>query len=302
MARRSRNTQRDFVLIKLSVTIGFALRVLAVSAQCGQGVRLPASKDSKPSTEDIRFEVVSIHPLKELTRVLRLGPTPNGFDSQMTTSMLVKIAYAPESPMIALVGPGGVSKVLNLPNWANDLYEIKARVAEEDLTAWQSQGSECKLLKSALRILLKERFQLVIHEEKIEIPVYDLVIAKNGPKLKLSVLTSEPAHDPAKGIRLASGGVMAGDPRDDGRTELHFNYATMDDLAEFLGRLDLPVQNRTNLTGRYDFVLLGPDGGAWDRDSPMNGWPIDQLGLEVKGGKAEGIDIVVDHVEKPSEN
>jgi len=76
----------------------------------------------------------------------------------------------------------------------------------------------------------------------------------------------------------------------------------MDDLAEFLGGLDLPVQNMTNLAGRYDFMMLGPDRDSWDYDDQMNNWPIDHLGLEVKAAKAEGINIVVDHIEKPSEN
>ena len=192
--------------------------------------------------------------------------------------------------------------MLNLPSWANDWYELNARVAEEDLAAWQGQGSECKLFKSALRNLLKERFQIAVHEDYTQISVYDLVISRNGPKLKPSALTSKPAHDPTKGMTLASGGIMANNPRDDGRTEWHFTYATMDDLAEFLGGIELPVKNTTNLTGRYDFVLLGPDRESWDHDNPLNNWPIDQLGLQLKAGKAQGINIVVDHIEKPSEN
>jgi uncharacterized protein (TIGR03435 family) len=95
---------------------------------------------------------------------------------------------------------------------------------------------------------------------------------------------------------------MANNPRDDGRTEWHFTYATMDDLADFLGRIELPVKDMTDLTGRYDFVLLGPDRASWDRDNPLNNWPIDHLGLELKPGKAQGINLIVDHIERPSEN
>jgi uncharacterized protein (TIGR03435 family) len=302
MAGGSRKSLRDFVARTLGLAIALILCALPAAAQGSQGVQPCGANNSNPPDRDIRFEVVSIHPLKGMPNNRRFGPSPGGFESGVTTAELVKLAYAPEAPMIALFGSGGVSKVLNLPNWASDWYELNARVAESDLAAWQSQGSECKLFKSALRNLLKDRFGIAVHEEKAEIPVYNLVASKKRPKLTLSSLTSEPAHDSTKGKTLASGGIMANNRRDDGRTEWHFIYATMDDLAEFLGQLELPVKNMTNLTGRYDFVLLGPDRESWDYDNPLNNWPIDQLGLQLKAGKAQGINIVIDHIEKPSEN
>jgi uncharacterized protein (TIGR03435 family) len=297
-----RKTLHGFSARKLGLTAGFALCVGSAAAQCGTGVHPSGVQISETAINDIRFEVASIHPLNDRPESYRFVPTPTGYDSALTLAAFVKIAYAPERPMVALLGSGGVSKVQNLPNWASNWYQINARVADQDLAAWQGQGSECQLFKAALRNLLKERFHLAVHEENIQIPAYNLVAARKGPRLTASATTSEPAHDPRKGMTLAGGGIMANNPRDDGRTEWHFTYATMDDLAEFLGRLDLPVKNMTSLTGRYDFVLLGPDRGSWDYDNQINNWPIDHLGLELKPGKVQGLNIVVDHIEKPGEN
>lgn len=293
----------ESVFKRLGFIILLQILVTSALAQGSSGAQSNEVKDGKAAGDEIRFEVASIHPLKEHPQMWRWGPTPTGFESAVTARELIKIAYAPERPDIALLGPGGISKLVNLPNWAtDDWYELNARVPEEDMAAWQSQGRECKLLKAAFRNLLKERFQLMVHEEHTEVPVYELVVAKRGPKLTASALNSEPAHEPAKGMELPSGGVQANNPRDDGRTEWHFTYATMDDLAYFLGKIELPVENMTNLKGRYDFVMLGPDRASWDHDNPMNNWPIDHLGLELKPGKTAGVNVVVDHIEKPSEN
>jgi len=283
----------------LGVVFGLVFCALPVVAQGSQSLQPSTTKNGAAANREIRFAVASIRPVNETHFAFKIGPTPNGFDSKLSVHDYIKIAYSNEKPRVT-IGHGSAVEIQKLPDWAMNRYAINARVADEDLTAWQNQGVECPLLKSALRNLLEDRFKLVLHEQKTEKPIYNLVVAKKGAKLKATVFNA--TNLPAGGIKLASGGMMVHNPRNDGRTEWHFNYATMDDLAGFLGGIELPVHNLTNLSGRYDFVLLGPAEGAEDREHPINNWPIDHLGIELKPGKTEGINLVVDHIEKPSEN
>jgi uncharacterized protein (TIGR03435 family) len=100
---------------------------------------------------------------------------------------------------------------------------------------------------------------------------------------------------------------------------------TVDEFSKlFLGRLDRPVINKTGLTGRFDFHLeYAPDetapgpgrrGGDADGGPPVS--PLDdpargpsiltalqeQLGLKLERSKGPGEFLVIDHVEKPTEN
>jgi hypothetical protein len=75
--------------------------------------------------------------------------------------------------------------ILCLPGWGF-WYVIDARVAENDIHAWQAQGKNQELLRSAMRALLKERFRLVLHEQQTKIPVYNLVVSRKGIRFKPS--------------------------------------------------------------------------------------------------------------------
>jgi uncharacterized protein (TIGR03435 family) len=281
----------------LSLTIGLALCAIFAAAQFQRAGPGQGQIHGIPK-KNIRFEVASIHPTKGPN--FNVNPSPTGFNSGLNTYLYIKIAYASESPSMAL-GMRALPQVQNLPNWAiYDFYEIKARIADEDQAAWQNQGGDCELLKSAMRNLLKERFHLVLHEQKTETLVFNIVVGKKGEKLKPTIYNSTTV--PAGGVKLASGGTMVHIPRSDGRLEWHFKYATMYDLAEFLGKIE-PVHDATGLTSRYDFVMLRADSEVRDRDNPLGViWPVGDLGLELKPGKSQGVTIIVDHIEKPNEN
>jgi uncharacterized protein (TIGR03435 family) len=146
-------------------------------------------------------------------------------------------------------------------------------------------------LRLMLQALLADRFQLKVHMETKERPVYALVVAKSGGKLKES--TADEYSQTASGARNA---------------HMIFTKATMEQLAGNLyysvGR---PVFDKTGLRGFYDFTLDWiPDyGGAPAADS--NGVEIftalqEQLGLKLEPQKASIEMLVIDHAEKPSEN
>ena len=206
-------------------------------------------------------------------------------------------AYALEEPNQVL-SMGGATNLVNGPTWFGDWYDINARVSDDDREAWRNQSSQHELLRSALRDLLKERCKLVIHEQPTEVPDFKLVIKKNGPKL---TTTAQGSVLPV-GMKLGSGGVMVGYQRNSPPI-VHFYGATMEDLAMFLSRSIMrPVHDTTGLTGHYDFTVQQIDQPSREIEEMQYNWPVDPLGLELKPGKFTGLTLVIDHIERPTEN
>jgi uncharacterized protein (TIGR03435 family) len=151
--------------------------------------------------------------------------------------------------------------------------------------------------------LLQERFKLSIHQEKREIPVYALVVAKGGPKISVG-----DGGDQSK--ELTTSGAIS-----------YKNYtmdAFADDVSTVLQRFQRPVLNRTSLEGRYSFAtnLLNIPAGLSQAayrnalieavttldDSPVF-TNVKELGLSIESQKAQIDMIVIDHAEKtPEEN
>jgi uncharacterized protein (TIGR03435 family) len=153
-------------------------------------------------------------------------------------------------------------------------------------------------VKSLVRELLADRFQLTTHRETKQMPVYLLVLAKEGPKLK--------AHNDA-GTKTRGGcGRLVG------------RRVTADAIATILSRqVEHEVLNRTDLSGEYDFQLdFAPDSGPCRADGVRQGGsPADpsdlpsiytavqqQLGLKLQSTRGPVELLVIDRVEKPSEN
>ncbi len=168
-----------------------------------------------------------------------------------------------------------------------------------------------------LQTLLRDRFNLTIHRETKELPIYDLTVAKRGPKLQTpNCLQREPGDltiAPGKYCGLI-GGSMAG-----GR--LQASSTTMENLARFLSSmLSRTVVDKTGITGEFDLQLTftpqrltapSPDvGGPRPADGAATadlGPDIftamqEQLGLKLESAKGPVEILVIDHVERPSEN
>jgi len=253
--------------------------------------------DNKTASKEVRFEVFSIRLRADMPTAWSFGPTPTGYASSLSLWQAIMLAYAPESPQTWFSG-NGPTHVRNLPKWANDWYDINARVSEDDLKAWQTRSRQPELLRSALRAALKERCKLVIREQPTEVPDYQLVVRKEGPKLKAAAQDDELP----KGMALASGGVAVANP--DTRYYEHFYRATMDDLVTYLTvSSNRPIRNMTGLTGRYDFRLPHiEEERSNEYQERVHNFLLGQLGLELKVGKGPGLDLIVEHIEKPDPN
>jgi len=258
------------------------------------GIMVAAVLAPAAGGKEFRFEAVSMRHMNfEMGVAMSTGPSPSGYVSRMSLWQLIMVAYSSEEPF-----NWGSFDVRNAPKWIGDFYDIRARVSQSDLKAWQNQGKGHELLRSALRAVLKDRCKLAIHEEPSKARVWELVVKKGGPRLK----ASDPNSVPPDGAKRPSGAVWVGE-EENGRQVENFYRSGMQDLADFLSIITRgrpPVRDKTGLTGRYDFtfrqVALVPG------DDRVYSYPVGHLGLQIKAGFENRPILVIDHIEKPTPN
>jgi uncharacterized protein (TIGR03435 family) len=209
------------------------------------------------------------------------------------------------------------------PNWiSSDRYDIEAKESDElsakleKLPRNQRREKQRFLLQS----MLEDRFHLKVHRETKELPVYALVVAKNGPKLKATNIQSAyPGVTAADGRPLADPCIIYGTSGGGNR----YQGCTVATLASYLPlSLGRVVLDRTGLKGRYDFTLeyddqdsaavsSVPTGGGAASDNPLPPAPSgpsvfttvqEQLGLKLEPTKGPVDMIIIDHMERPTEN
>ncbi len=275
---------------------------LRATAQNGDAEGSVASTHTQ---KPFAFEVFSIRPHEPGTRPLDVRFTPNGYIATTDLGFAIKLAYFPQDWR-----KWSSWKIVNAPAWVNtDWYEIEARVAPEDEAAWQADQvawkksggmTDSKLLRSAWRLALTERCKLSIHITPTQAPYLDLVVGKHGANLKETVPGAiEPVK--LKTVKLGDGFYI----EDNGQRQ--FVGVSMAELAVLLTKLspDSPVQDKTSLTGRYDFTLPwydrqhNPDS---EFSSPLDRMPLTDAGLMLKPGKGPAYEINIDHIERPDAN
>ena len=159
-----------------------------------------------------------------------------------------------------------------------------------------------------LRKLLADRFKLTFHRESKELPIYALTVAKTGAKLKESAASPDASPEGPPPLIFVIAPQLVRLP---GRS------ASMSELASVMQRaaLDRPVLDKTGLSGRYDFELeWTPDesqfggvlGKAPSADESLKPGLFaaiqQQLGLRLEATRGVVSLLVIDHVERPSEN
>jgi uncharacterized protein (TIGR03435 family) len=199
--------------------------------------------------------------------------------------------------------------LVSAPAWTHDKrFDIVAKLPEG------TTKEEFRLMQQNLLI---ERFKLAVHREKKEMPVFELVVAKGGPKLK-DASAEEPSQESQKPVirsplKMDANGFPVLPPGltayaiAGGHGSLRGSCETMEHLASTLaGQLREPVIDATGLRGKYDFTLswllveLPPDGDTGP--TLTNALPT-QLGLTLKRTRGQVNTLVVDHVERtPTEN
>ena len=258
----------------------------------------------------LAFDVVSIRPAKPGTLFsVSSEIAPNGYHvNGLSLWSVLMLAYFPQGSSWYWTG----DRLAGDPSWvSDDLYEIDARVSDADRAAWQKQSSGIArepMLQEMLQTLLAERCHLVAHMVPgPPLRGVSLELGKHGAHFAES-RADEVLPD---GNRFPDGGIQ----RSYGPGQNpHFSLygATMADVALALtNRAQRPVLDHTGLTGRYNLVLNwvdGPDSNgiagkvSADDPFPLSHWGIEALGLRAIPISIPAQTLVIDHIEKPSDN
>jgi uncharacterized protein (TIGR03435 family) len=308
-----------------TVVVCALVLILAAPAVWAQSSPAPA--------KTMAFDVASVKPNHSdgpSNANFPLGPgdvyVPNGgYFSATNFPLVVYIAFA-----YKLMGNQMQYLTPQLPDWVkSDRYDIQARV----------EGNPTKdEMRLMIRSLLAERFKLAIHYETRQVPVFALVVwkpGKLGPKLRPhpddgspcptrppsasksdSASEAAPASAPSVPADLPAlcGGLFQLPASVEGHVRAGARNVTIPFLAGTLrgsGSLDRPVVEQTGLKGTYDFSIEWapnvncPPGEdcVTDTGGPTFAAALrDQLGLKLESQKGPVEVMVLDHIERPSEN
>jgi uncharacterized protein (TIGR03435 family) len=228
-----------------------------------------------------KFDVASIRPSKADEHA-RSHIVSSAHDGRFTVinvrlKMLLQFAFdVPESQIIAA------------PSFASEKYDIEARsdpATDDQLSKLDTP--QAKLQKRLMiQALLVDRFKLASHTEPRQLPIFNLIAAKNGPKLQ-----------PAK----TSGRTYNGH-----RGMIDDQGVTLNVFAEHLAsQVGRPVVDKTAIEGSYDITLKWTPEDRPDPSEPAISIFTaleEQLGLKLESTKGPVQILVIDHLEKPSDN
>jgi uncharacterized protein (TIGR03435 family) len=253
-----------------------------------------------------QFEAASVKPNTGSGRGVSIGsPSPGRFRAEnVWLRFLIQTAWNVKDFQVS----GG-------PSWAaSERYDIDAT------TDGKVPFAQMRLM---LQTLLEERFQLVLHQESKDLPVYELAIAKSGMKLQapkeggcVTRAPDAPPQPPVPGQPPPNYcGATSWSPR-----SLDGSAISMQTLTTLLANiLQHPVIDKTGFAGTFDVHLAWTADqstpGLMAPDLPQPALPsgdapgptiftviAEQLGLKLLPGKAPTEVLVIDRAEKPTGN
>lgn len=261
--------------------------VFTVSAfgQGGSRVGQEAGSTEAASGKVQAYDVVSIKPSRTGDSG-GMASLPDGFEWRNANLwLLVQASY----------GIIMDSQVSGLPTWArSDFYNIEAKVDAATAERWKSIRPEERAAEEQqmMRSILADRCRFKAHQETKELPVYDLVIAKGGLKMKGAPADENPSES------------MTGS----GRMTAHAVSVSIIALA-FTRTVGRMIVDKTGFgEKKFDFELnWAPDNQPVVDDSASASPPLfaalqEQLGLKLVSSKGPVQILVIDHMERPSPN
>jgi uncharacterized protein (TIGR03435 family) len=249
--------------------IACVLPVLFIGPAKSQNPRLPS------------FEVASIRPVpsgesgSEGGSRSQIETAPDGLTMRnIDLSEMIQWAYKLQHYQLT-----GLSSLAGLR------YDLRARAGD-------------RVTDSTLRLMLQDflakRFKLQLHREQKKASVYELVVAKGGPRLPKDMSATLPAGYPRESFpRVVDGSFV-------------FRNVSLDEFSQQLTEIrgiDLPVIDRTGIPGVYDITLKSAASAVLDPSGPSLLTLIhEQLGLKLQSAQEPIETLVVDHFELPSAN
>jgi uncharacterized protein (TIGR03435 family) len=274
--------------LALAATLLFLAAPFAMG-QVNATSAIPASQTADQPAKLITFDVVSIKLNKSGSGITfdNVDAPLDGYAvKNMSLKTLISNAYGIREDLIS-----------SAPPWVEAAhYDIVAKVAGSDFAQYSKLSKQQH--EHMLQSVLADRFKLVVHTKTKDLPIYELTFAKSGPKLK------EAKPEEQSGWGVHSTGIEA-------------EAMSTSTLAGFLAQhLQKTVVDKTGLAGTYDFKLKwADDRGADSSSAKADGTPSDpssgpslftaieeQLGLKLQPAKGPVDTLVIDHIERPSEN
>jgi uncharacterized protein (TIGR03435 family) len=276
----------------------FSVMLLACAAILHLHAQAGVTAPQIPIVKVPAYEVVSIKPSDPGDRNSGWKDLPNGLD--FTNGALVWLIYE-------AYGISSDNQISGLPEWVKtDRYNVSARADEETVEAWKklSDQDRQKQQQLMLQTLFAERCQLKIRREMKELPVYNLVIAKAGSKLKesppdekgyISIDTTSSYSETNQGVEYTK--------------TLNAHAVTSQGLAGnlpyYAGRI---VIDKTGLgEKKFDFELKWSSSQEAPVDSGGTGPSVfkaleEELGLQLVPAREPVDTFVVERMERPSAN
>jgi uncharacterized protein (TIGR03435 family) len=266
----------------------------------GQGGAQPASP--KPQAEagpKPSFEVATIKRNVSVDASGRGGLLPSGVFRMVNVpvSMMIMIAYR-QGPQLY------PSQIIGGPDWLKESYDITAKVGSE--LQGKSQAELLRAQPLLVQSLLEDRFKLKVHRETRDLQRYALVLAKKdgtlGPQLRRSRLDCNVDFTQCS-VRASQGQFASGG------TQL---IALVNFLASAV--VQTVVVDRTGLDGRFEMnlewtpdrtllPLTGDTPAPPSLDKPSIFVALqEQLGLKLEPERGPVAVVVIDHVERPTED
>jgi uncharacterized protein (TIGR03435 family) len=268
--------------------------LLSVPASAQNSAPQPNSFGGLATSASKKFEVATVKPNTSEDQGRRLGPPGRGS---------ISIVNLPLRQIIIQSFRTQRTMVFGGPDWIeSERYDIVGK--GPDPTVLNPEVWEM------MRSLLAERFQLKYHIENREIPVFALTVAKGGPKLK--------AGEDGRCAEDVKAGKPCGDILVPPFGAAMYNMPIGALVTSLAGKVPRPIVDKTGLTGKYDVnVTWLPDGVKMEdltnvlANIPKEYRPEDvsvfealekQVGLKLEPQRAMMPVLVIDRVERPSEN
>jgi uncharacterized protein (TIGR03435 family) len=303
-------------LLVVAVPVLFSLANATPSAAQAPGqtqgqAQVQGASAAVPTFE---YEVVSIKPNKSGSQIPGGRPSDDGISvTNFPLQFLISAAFGVTN-----------DRIEGLPGWiSSDRFDINAKMEPAVADALKKLNTDDRRVvqQHMLQSLFAERCELKFHRETKELPTFTLVLGKNGPKFK----ESKPGDAPEGGIKVPDGKGGNGSMVVGEKGLLQFRGLPITFLVQILStQLGRTVVDKTGLTGKYDYswqfvpsaALIRQFGGATPDSASGNssGIPSDpdgtdlftavaeQLGLKLESGKGPVEIIVIDHIQKPSDN
>jgi uncharacterized protein (TIGR03435 family) len=257
----------------------FLLLALLLATPAFVSAQVSNLPQQNPPSPTFHYDAVTIKPDDSGKSFFKLSPDSFSMGG-MPVWILIRSAYG-----VLMEG-----QVAGLPGWAKtDPISVQAKMDPETAEVLDKLPimDRWKQMQLMLQAMLADRFALKAHRESRELPIYVLTVAKDGPKLKKTA-----PDDLGGNANYASGKITA--------HQISIQ-ALAANLSFTVGRV---VVNKTGLEGGYDFTLdYAPDGAdASDTRPSIFAALEEQLGLKLVPDKGPVDMVVVDHIERPTEN